>query len=155
MRIWVDADSCPAAVRKIIIRASRRVGVPVFFVANVLIPAPSSDLVKVIRVEPNEGAADDYICDCAGENDVVITADVPLASRLVPEDIVVINPRGDLFTRETIGDRLSMRNFSARLREMGVDTREPVKRGRNAVRQFAEIFDRELTRALQKESGDG
>jgi uncharacterized protein YaiI (UPF0178 family) len=152
MRIWVDADSCPAAVRKIVIRASRRLGVAVCFVANVRVEAPPSDLIKVIQVERTEEATDEYICRFAAKDDMVITADVPLASRLVPVGVVVINPRGDIFTRESIKERLSMRNFSAHLREMGIDTRDPINRGKSSVKKFAEIFDRELTRAVRDRS---
>ncbi len=150
MRIWVDADSCHAAVRKIIIKASRRLDIVVHFVANMRLDVPLSDKVKVIQVVENENAADDYIAENICADDIAITSDVPLASRLLPLGVVVINPRGSLFTSETIGEQLSIRNFSTRLRQMGVDTRDPVQRKRNAVKEFAEIFDRELTRAMKK-----
>lgn len=152
MTIWVDADSCHVAVRKIILRASRRLKITVFFVANVRIDVPLSDTVKAIQVSKTENAADDYIFENAAENDIVVTTDVPLASRLLPLGVVVINPRGNLFTPESIGERLSMRNFSTRLRQMGIDTRDLVNRKRSAVKEFAEIFDRELTRAMKKKN---
>ena len=150
MRIWVDADSCHAAVRKIITKASRRLDILVYFVANVRLDVPLSDKVKVIQVAESENAADDYIAENICADDIAVTSDVPLASRLLPLGVVVINPRGSLFSSETIGEQLSMRNFSTRLRQMGVDTRDPAKRKRNAVKEFAEIFDRELTRAMKK-----
>lgn len=152
MRIWIDADSCHAAVRKIILRASRRLKITVHFVANAPIDVPLSDTVKAVRVSKTENAADDYIFENAAENDIVVTTDVPLASRLLTLGVVVVNPRGHLFTQETIGERLSMRNFSTHLRQMGIDTRDLVNRKRNAVKEFAEIFDRELTRAMKRKN---
>jgi uncharacterized protein YaiI (UPF0178 family) len=150
MRIWVDADSCHAAVRKIILKASRRLDILVHFVANVRIDVPLSDKVRVTKVAKTENAADDYIAENISDDDIAVTADVPLASRLLPLGVVVINPRGSLFTIENIGEQLSMRNFSTRLRQLGIDTRDPVQRKRNAVKEFAEIFDREVTRAMKK-----
>ena len=152
MRIWVDADSCHAAVRKIVLRASRRLKISVHFVANVRIDVPLSDTVKVIEVPKTENAADNYIFENAAKNDIVVTTDVPLASRLLPLGVVVINPRGNLFTQESIGERLAMRSFSSCLRQMGIDTRDLINRKRNAVKEFAEIFDRELTRAMKKKA---
>ena len=148
MQIWIDADNCPVPVREIILRASKRVGVSAVFVANHALEISSSPLVKSIQVEDTAQASDDYISVRANRGDLVITADIPLAARLVEREISVINPREGLYNRENIRERLSLRNSMSRLRGLGVDTQGSSRKGAKALKRFAEVFDRELTRLL-------
>ena len=150
MRIWVDADNCAGAVRQIIVKAVHRVSVPAVFVAGKPIRLPVSPLVSGIQVAAEEQAADRYIKSSAAEGDIVVTADIPLAYDLVAAGVSVVNPRGDIYTRDTVGERLYMRNFLSGLREMGLETPAPGKKKGKATSRFAGAFDRELTRLLNK-----
>lgn len=151
MQIWIDADNCPIAARDIVLRASKRVGVKAVFVANRALEIPTSCLVKSIQVDDTPQASDDYINMRAKRGDLVITADVPLAARLVARDITVINPREGLYNRENIRERLSLRNSMCELRSLGVDTHGSPRQGPKALKRFAEVFDRILTKLSGKE----
>ena len=97
-----------------------RIGVSAIFVANMPLVLPRSSLVSSIQVEKGENSADQYIMESAQNGDLAVTADIPLARYLVESGIIVINPRGDLYTQETIKERFSMRNFLGTLREQGI-----------------------------------
>ena len=121
-RIWVDADASPKAVKEILYRASERTKIPVTFVANQLLEVPSSSFINAVKVAPGFDVADNYIVDHASKGDIVITQDIPLAAELVAKGCAVLNPRGDKYTKENIGQRLSMRDFMDSLRSSGVQT---------------------------------
>ena len=106
MRIWIDADNCPAAVRGIVIRASERLKVAARFVANRPLSIPRSRFLRFDLVGVEKGAADEYIKASAEEGDLVVTPDIPLTSELVNRGVLVIHPRGDLYRAENIGPRL-------------------------------------------------
>ena len=146
MTVWVDADSCPVRVRQIVAKAARARKIPSIFVANRKIPVQKNFLTKAVIVKKTEGSADAYICEKAGEGDLVITRDIPLAAELVRKGITAINDRGDTFTAETIGERLSLRNFMKDLRETGLYESPQGTFGAREVQQFSNAFDRELTR---------
>ncbi len=151
MNIWIDADSCPRKVREIICKAARRTGVPARFVANRDIPLPGSDerFVEMIRVEQDGMDADGYILDHAERGDLVVTRDIPLAAELVERGFRVLNDRGAVYNSENIRERLSVRNFMQGLREAGLPQAEAGQFGERDVRQFANTFDHELSRALR------
>ncbi len=152
VRIWVDADHCPEDVRKIIVRAAVRTGRKALFISNNPISIQSSPYLKQIRVPGSSQAADRYICTNAENGDIAVTADIPLAADLVSKGLAVIHPRGDFFYEENIRERLSLRNFTSSLREMGVETRDLSHRRRKGEQDFAALFDRELTKACRKEA---
>ena len=110
MRILVDADSCPKPIRRVIVRAARRVGIETIFVANRPIPLPSVDTLRMITVEATEGAADAYLVEHAEQGDLAISRDIPLAAALVERGATVLDVRGQVYTRENVGERLSIRN---------------------------------------------
>lgn len=149
MKIWVDADSCPRPVREIIKKAAERTGIDARFVANRTIPGVEAGEQLVI-VGKEEGAADDYILDHSEQDDLVVTRDIPLAKRLVESGTNVINDRGDLFTKENVGERLSLRNFMYVLRNSGLFLPTERSFGSKEVQSFANAFDRELTRLMRK-----
>jgi uncharacterized protein YaiI (UPF0178 family) len=149
MKIFVDADSCPQAVRDIIIRAAIRSGVPAVFAANHSILVPEDDLITMVVVEKGEGVADQYIVDAVEVNDLVITRDIPLAADLVEKNAVVLNDRGDMFTPENIRERLSLRDLMKDFRESGIMSENHRSFGRRETQQFAAAFDRELTRLIK------
>ncbi len=152
VRIWVDADHCPEDVRKIIVRAAVRTGRKAFFVSNNPISLQPSPYLKQIRVPGSSQAADRHISTNAKSDDIAVTADIPLAADLVSKGLAVIHPKGDFFNGENIRERLSLRNFAGSLREMGIKTRDLSHRRRKGERDFARLFDRELTKACGKEA---
>ena len=157
MTLWVDADACPGAIKELIIRSAIRLKIDTVFVANKHISTPDSIYVSSCRIGMDPEAVDRYIVDHAGRGDVVVTQDIPLAATLVPKDIVVISPHGALFTRENIGERLSIRNFMQDLRESGETTPGPRAFSQKDKQRFADTLDRVLTRcarATEPKSGD-
>ena len=153
MRVWVDADSCPQRVREIVARAAVRRKVPAVFVANRRLPPPRSGKVASVVVPRVEDAADAHILRNALPGDLVITRDIPLASRLIEKGLRVINDRGDVFTPENIRERLSVRNFMKDLRDAGLYESPSGGFGPREIRLFSDAFDQELTRLL-KERGE-
>ncbi len=149
MTIWVDADACPGTIKELIIRSAKRRQIMAVFVANKYISIPESGYVSSIRIAADPEAVDMYITENARKGDVVVTQDIPLASALVPGGVIVISTRGELFTRETIGERLSIRNFMQDLREAGGITPGPREFAQKDRQRFADTLDRVLTRLLK------
>ena len=153
MRIWVDADAAPTDVKEIVARAAKRLEIPAVLVANArLYTPPGNDWIEATRVGGGPDAADDHIAEEAEPGDVAVTADIPLAARLVEKGVHTLDPRGEEYTEANIGERLSIRNFMDELRSTGVDTGGPSARGSTDTQAFANAFDRLLTR-LTRESG--
>ena len=150
MTIWIDADSCPAQVRSILVRAAEREKIPLKFVANRSIPFRRTSQAEMIVVESTPGAADDFIQDAAEKEDMVVTRDIPLAARLLDKEVVVINDRGERFTSNEIRERLSLRNLMEDMRFSGLAADGPNLFGPREVRAFANCFDRELRKILMK-----
>jgi hypothetical protein len=149
MKIWVDADACPTAIKDIVVRAANRLRVNAVFVANKPIRLPLSPFVSSERVGAGLDVADGRIAQGAQAGDLAITADIPLAAALVGKHVVTLDPRGELYSEETIGEVLSMRNFMHDLREGGVQTSGPRGFAPRDAQQFAAALDRELSRALK------
>lgn len=152
MTIWVDADSCPRPVREIVQRAALRTGVEAVFVANRAVPGAEGEGVTFVRVGRSAGAADEYIVENSEAEDLIVTRDVPLARRLVDRGATVLNDRGDVFSEENVGERLSVRDFMYELRSRGLVLPSGRSFGRRETQAFANAFDRELTRLLRSES---
>lgn len=147
MRIWIDADAAPRPVKDIVARAARRLEIEALFVANRKLYTPAgNDFVDSVAVAGGPDVADDYIAERADVGDLAVTADIPLASRLVEKGVHTIDPRGDEYTAETIGERLSIRDFMDQLRSTGVETGGPKAYGDQDKRAFANALDRTLTR---------
>ena len=149
MRIFVDADACPATVKEIVVRAAERLAVGAIFVANKDIRLPRSRHVSTVRVAMGLDVADGYIAKSAVEGDLAITSDIPLAAALVARGVVVLDLRGTVYTEENVGEALALRNFHHELREGGVVTGGPSGFGPREARAFAAVFDRELSRAMR------
>lgn len=147
MRIWIDADACPRAVKEIVFRAGERTSIPVSVVANKAMHVPRSELISMIQVAGGPDVADDHIAEHASSGDIAITADIPLAARLVEKRVVTLNPRGEEYDQENIGERLSVRDFMSELRDSGVVTGGPRAFGDKDKRRFANALDRSLARA--------
>jgi uncharacterized protein YaiI (UPF0178 family) len=147
--IWVDADSCPRAVREIIARSALRLSITTHFVANREIPLPSNPFLEMILCEAEADAADNYIVDHADSKDLVITRDIPLAARLVEKKILVINDRGTVYTESNISERLSMRNFMLEMYNNGFMPEKTSRLGKKELHDFANALDKELQRLIR------
>jgi hypothetical protein len=150
MLIWIDADACPRIIKEIVFRASERLQVPVCLVANTNLSKAHSRLVTSVQVAEGPDAADDHIVLHAVPDDLVITADIPLAARVVERGGVALDPRGELYTEENVGDRLSMRNLMQDLRMEGVVRGGPAQFGMTDRQRFASALDRMLTRMVRR-----
>lgn len=150
MTLWLDADATPRDVKEICLRAAERLELPTVLVANQRVPlSPGYTHVTTVRVEGGPDAADQYIVEHAVAGDVAITADIPLAALLVPKRVSVIDPRGEEYTAESIGERLSVRDFMDGLRGTGVETGGHAPYGAREKQAFANALDRVLTRILR------
>ncbi|MED5580217.1 MAG: YaiI/YqxD family protein [Nitrospinota bacterium] len=149
MRIWVDADACPRVVKEFIFRASERLKVHVVFVTNSPIYLPPSNHLEIIYVPKDPDAADQYIIQNLGKEDLVITADIPMASEVLKKKAFVINPRGDEFTEKNIGEKVSTRNLMSDLRSSGMMGGGPPPMNSKDTQKFSSAFDRIVTKLLQ------
>ncbi|MHB1312635.1 MAG: YaiI/YqxD family protein [Gemmatimonadaceae bacterium] len=150
MKLWLDADAAPREVKEVCYRASERLGLETVLVANSRLQLPVGYAhLSSVRVDGGPDVADAYIAEHAGSGDVAVTADIPLAALLVPKGVVVIDPRGEEYTPEIIGERLSVRNFMDGLRSTGVQTGGHAPYGARDKQAFSNALDRALTRALR------
>lgn len=150
MHIWVDADACPRPIKEILFRAACRTGLPLTLVANQPISIPRVDNINILQVASGFDVADNEIVrrSCAG--DLVITADIPLAAEVIGKGCLALNPRGELYTKETIGARLNMRDFMDTLRASGVNTGGPPVLSQGDRQAFANQLDRLITARQQQ-----
>ena len=154
MKLWLDADAAPRDVKEVCYRASDRLKLETILVANQRLQLPLGYLhLTAVRVDGGPDVADRYIAEHAEAGDVAVTADIPLAAILVPNGVVVIDPRGGEYTIETIGERLSVRNFMDGLRGAGVETGGHAAWGAREKQAFSNALDRALTRALRRTVG--
>ena len=148
MRIWIDADACPRDVKEVVFRASARRAIPVVLVANKGMQTPPAfPLVTMTQVKGGPDVADDHIVQHATPGDLAITADIPLAARLVDKRVHVIDPRGEVYDEDNVRERLSVRDFMSDARDFGVTTGGPSAYGPRDKQRFAAALDRALSRA--------
>lgn len=119
MQIWVDADACPKVVKEILFRVAERAKIQVTFVANQSLITPPSAFIKSIRVPAGFDVADNYIVQQTEKDDLIITADIPLAAEVIEKGGHALNPRGELYSTETIKQKLVMRDLMDELRGTG------------------------------------
>lgn len=148
-RIWIDADACPNAIKDILFRTTKRLGVPLVLVANQSARAPESDLIEVITVPYGADIADNLIAERMQAGDIVITGDIPLAARVVEKGGMAIGTRGELYDEKNVHGRLASRNLMEQFRSAGVDTSGPKPFNAKDVQSFANQLDRILTKRLK------
>lgn len=153
--IWIDGDACPAGIKEIVFRASQRLQIPVCLVANAQISTPSSPLVSAVCLAQGADAADKHILEAMSADDIVITADIPLAAEIVEKGAVAIDPRGELYTEDNVKERLSVRNFMQTLRGGGLVVGGPRPLAAADKQRFAATLDRLLTKKLKDTSEHG
>jgi uncharacterized protein len=147
VKIWVDADACPAIARDILFRAADRTGVLLTLVANQPLRTPASPNIRSVVVPRGFDVADDEIVRRVTAGDLVITSDIPLAAEVIAKGGHVLSPRGDSYTRENIGALLNMRDFMDTMRSSAVETGGgPAAYGQRDKQAFANSLDRFLTR---------
>lgn len=146
MQIWVDADACPRVIRDILFRAAERVGVQVTLVANQPQQLPPSALIRSIQVAPGFDVADNEILKRLAPGDLVITADIPLAAEVIAREAHALNPRGQVYTKDNVRERLNMRDFMETLRASGVQTGGPPALSDRDRQSFANALDAFLAR---------
>jgi hypothetical protein len=141
MKIWVDADACPAVIKDILYRAANRTQVPLTLIANKMLRVPPSPWIRALQVLSGFDIADRRIALEAEAGDLVITADVPLAALVIAKGAFVLDPRGDLLDAGNIQERLTMRNFMDGLRGSGVETGGPAAFSSADRQTFANRLD--------------
>lgn len=146
MHIWVDADACPRVIKEILYRAAERVRVPLTLVANKALAIPPSRYIRTVQVAAGFDVADNEIVRCLQSGDLVITADIPLAAEVIEKGGHVLDPRGELFTDDTIRERLTLRNFMDELRGAGIETGGPAAFSQADRKSFANRLDHFLSR---------
>ncbi|HKK13666.1 MAG TPA: YaiI/YqxD family protein [Gammaproteobacteria bacterium] len=146
MKIWVDADACPAVIKEILFKAAQRTGVPLTLVANQPLRVPRSPLIRTLQVSAGFDVADNEIVRRAEAGDLVITSDIPLAAEVIDKGGHALSPRGELYSADNIRQRLNMRDFMDTLRASGVNTGGPPALGQGDRQAFANHLDRLLTR---------
>jgi hypothetical protein len=147
VKLWIDADATPRDVKEIVFRAAKRLDIACILVANQRLDPPlGNPMITAVRVDGGPDVADQYIVDHAVSGDLVVTQDIPLAALLVPSGIVVLDPRGEEHTAETIGERLSIRDLMESFRGAGGITGGPAPFNSRDKQAFASALDRALTR---------
>lgn len=144
--IWVDADACPKPIKALVYRASDRLRISVFLVANGFLQKPPHPLVSVIQVSKGFDVADNVILERMNFGDLVITQDVPLASEVVAQGGYGLNPRGSWYDEESVKSYLRRRNEREELREAGLVQGGPQPFSQKDTQQFARVFDQFLAR---------
>ena len=146
MQILVDADACPKVIKDILFRAAERRQMQVTLVANKLLYCPPSQYIRAMQVPAGFDVADNKIAELVETGDLVITADIPLAAQVIARGGHALNPRGEFYTKDTIQERLTMRNFMDNLRGSGVDTGGPPALSQRDRQEFANQLDRFLAK---------
>ena len=147
-RVWIDNDGCPREVREMIFKAAAKRRFPVTVVGNAYTKVPTG--ITMIVVSQDFDAADNHVAEECGAGDLVITADVPLADRVVGKGAVALSPRGLIFDRENIAEKLATRNLMAELRSGGEIFGGPSTYDGKAKEKFANSFDRLVTKMLNQ-----
>jgi len=147
MKIWVDADACPVAIKEILFRAATRTRTEVILVANQFISTPRSPLIRFIQVAQGFDVADNEIVKCVVAGDLVITGDIPLAAEVLEKEAMALSPRGEMFSANSISAQLTMRDFMETMRSSGVQVGGgPAPMSQSDRKAFADSLDSLLSR---------
>lgn len=150
MRVYVDADAFPNSLKEVLLRAVIKNKILTFFVANKPISIPKEDFIHMHIVAQGVDEADNYIAKSSQKGDLVITADIPLANKIVSKGAYVLDPRGTIYDEENIKSILAMRNLMQELRDGGEITGGPSAITKKTIRNFADA----LQNLLQKSKRD-
>lgn len=152
MQIFVDADAFPQVLRELLFRAAERTRIPLLMVSNQHQKLPTSDYISGMVTPNGFNAADDRIVELVQPGDLVITADIPLADRVITRKAHALNPRGELYTEANIKNRLAMRNLMEDLRSSGEITGGPSTFNAKHREQFANQLNRLIAKHAHKKT---
>ena len=155
MQIWVDADACPKVIKEILFRAAERRQIQLTLVANQMLSCPPSKVIRAMQVPQGFDVADNKIVALTEQGDLVITADIPLAAEVIAKGGHALNPRGEFYSKDTIEERLTMRDFMDNLRGSGVDTGGPPSFSQSDRQAFANQLDKFLAKHAAKITKQG
>ncbi len=144
MKILIDADACPKTIKEILFRVADRLNISTTLVANKLLHCPPSPNIRALQVPAGFDVADNKIVEMTEAGDLIITADIPLAAEVIAKGGHVLNPRGELYSKDTIRERLNMRDFMDVLRSSGVETGGPAALSTKDRQAFANQLDKIL-----------
>jgi len=144
MKIWVDADACPVVIKEILFKAAERTGIPLTLVANQPVRIPRSLFIDTLQVKAGFDVADNEIVKRLGLGDLVITSDIPLAAEVIEKGAHALNPRGELYSADSIRSRLNMRDFLDTMRASGINTGGPPALSQSDRQSFANHLDKLL-----------
>ena len=154
LHIYVDADACP--VKEEVYRVAKRYGLKVILVSNTHMRTPQEDWIELIVVEDNQlDAADTWIVDHAGADDIVITTDIPLADKCLKKGALVLRPTGRTLTEKNIGDALATRNLLTQLRESGTMLGGPASFTKKDRSRFLQCLDEMIQSILRRSDYEG
>lgn len=146
MKIWIDGDACPNAIKDILFRAAQRTGISLTLVANHIVKVPPSQHISFVRVASGFDGADNEIVKRLAPGDLVITGDIPLAAEIIENQGQALNPRGELYTRDNIKARLTMRDLMESLRSSGIESGGQAPLNHSDRKAFADQLDKIITR---------
>lgn len=149
MKIWVDADACPVAIKEIIFKAADRTKTQTTLLANHSLRIPPSKFITFVQVSSGFDVADDEIVKRVQTGDLVVTQDIPLAAEVIDKGAIALSPRGELYTASNIRARLNIRDFMDTMRASGVQTGGPPALNQADRQAFANNLDRFLTAAAK------
>lgn len=152
MKIWIDGDACPKAIKDIVFRAATRSKTSVIIVSNHLVSIPVSPFIKRWMVASGLDAADNKIVDNVEALDLVITADIPFADAVIAKNGMALNPRGELYSSNNIKQILALRNFNESLRSNGLLSGGAGKLGPKEIQNFSNNLDKIITKYSIKEN---
>jgi uncharacterized protein YaiI (UPF0178 family) len=150
MKVWVDADACPVVIKEVLFKAADRTRIPLTLVANQPLRVPASRHITTLQVASGFDVADDEIVARITAGDLVITSDIPLVAEVIEKGGLALSPRGELFSADSIGGRLNMRDFLDTMRASGVHTGGPPTLSQGDRQSFANELDKILSRYLRQ-----
>ncbi len=150
--LYIDADGCP--VKQEVYRVAARHGLTVTIVANSRMHTPRDASIRLVLVAGQFDSVDDWIVEHVTENDIVVSGDIPLASRCMKKGAKVLDPRGRVFTEDSIVEALATRDLLAHLREIGAVTGGPAPIGKPDRSRFLQRLD-EVIRTVRRSTEAG
>ena len=150
MKLWIDADACPRKAKELIFQAAERFSVETVLVANSKMSVPRSARISMMVVEGGHNKADDFIAEGVAAGDLVVTADIPLAARIVERGALGIDPRGQIYNEDNIAQKLAVRNLLAELRGGGLMGGGPPPYKDKDRHKFGVALDRLLTKLISQ-----
>ena len=147
MKLYIDADALPNILKPILLRAIDKQKIQTFVVSNKKVTIGNSDFINYIVVDAGADEADNHIVELLEENDLVITADIPLADRTITKKAHAIDHRGELYTQDNIKQYLAVRDLMQSIRDSGEMTKGPKPFGQKDSQNFANQFNKFLQKS--------